>query len=64
MLTVDDYKENNAKQEWVIAKDRIQSKNNPKLILEIREDNAEAGAMLCEGEFNNTDNQKFDIEYQ
>ena len=37
MLTLDDYKENNAKQEWVIAKDRIQSKNNSKLILEIRD---------------------------
>ena len=61
---MDDYKENNAKQEWVIAKDRIQSKNNPKHILEIRDDNAEAGATLCEGEFNNTEKQLFDIEYQ
>nr|ADB11405.1 putative galactose-binding lectin [Spirobranchus lamarcki] len=64
ILMVDEYKDKAEGQEWVLAKDKIQDNNNPKIVVEISDANGEVDAQLTQGELKNEPHQLFDIDYQ
>ena len=65
MLTVDEYKEgNSASQEWVVAKDKLQSKTDANSIIELADENCEPDAKCRKAELIvAAKHQLWDIDY-
>ena len=63
-LMINTYVEDNKNQEWTIAKDRIQDKNDQKKVLQIVGASDEPGSKIEVAEFTNSENQLWDLEIQ
>lgn len=62
-LVIQPFQPGNITQEWMIAGNRIQSRINPNQVLDIADNNQDAGARVGVWDFNGGPNQQWSIEY-